>query len=160
MFIHAYICACTLCVCVYIHTCLLRTALPHFELFQLNQQSFELTVVNLSTRKSCMNQLNLWAFTFISQCQHHRYSALFSMMPSSVLQHPCRSSQLPSGMPYRAVRSGGPTRTLKEHCHQQCKHGQYNPISVIITGISRSQVINLVSLVCPTTPICYVFGHF
>lgn len=47
------------CVCILIHTCVVQ-------LCHILNYSFELAIVNLSSCKSCKNQLNLWTFDFIS----------------------------------------------------------------------------------------------
>ena len=158
----AYICAHARGVCVCIHSYILAFySFATFWTIPADQQSFQLAVVNLNTCKSCMNQLNLWHFAFTS---------VLAPAPAllSVVQHyevqcitaPLQKLTASLWVVLRSFEIGRAHTYTEKSSHRQGKRSQYNPIPVLITVIGRSQVINLVILIRPTTPICYAFGHF
>lgn len=108
----AYIYTCCVCVYTLIHTCFVQ--LCHV----LNYSSWPAIIWAcwfMFEYLQVLNELVAVVALCSYQSKHWNWcsSVLFRVMECSTLQHPCRSSQLPSGLSYRDLCFVGPTCTLK-----------------------------------------------
>lgn len=111
----------------------------------VDQQSLGLSIVNVSTGKCCVKELSL--------C-HTQPVAAALMLPgiAQLYEEQVQSStlqKLPLGW-------WDPHRHWQQHHHQQGEWRRYNPVPS--HGYQfRSQVRNLIIVICPTTCLCCEF---